>query len=266
MKRDKNEIIAQIAFSDEDRVTLARVWDKYSESQRKNIPAATQFLNEREQALAAALIKTAGFEAKYVFWGGYPGAERAQAVFLPDYTDAEEAPEYANITLLRAEFPKEIALSHRDFLGAIMGAGVKREATGDMLVSEGKCDIAAATEIAQFLIQSLESAGRARLSVHEIGRDEIEVPEKKYREIKDTVASMRLDSIVASGFGMARGKASELIKSGRVSLNFIECAKPDREVAQGDVVSARGFGRLEIEEVGGTTKKGRISVKLRRLV
>ena len=266
MKRDKNEAIAKAARSDEDKIILARVWDKLSESQRKNIPTVTQFLNEREQALVSDLIKAAGFDARFVFWGGYPGAERARAVFLPDYAGEEQAAEYAEIAMLRAEFPKEIKLSHRDFLGAIMGAGVKREATGDMLVSEGKCDIAAAEEIAQFLIQSLESAGRAKLSVRRISADETEAPEKKFKEIKDTVASMRLDSVVASGFSMARGKAAELIKSGKVSLNFFECLKPDREVAQGDIISARGFGRLEIAETGGTTKKGRISLKLRRLV
>lgn len=67
----------------------------------------------------------------------------------------------------------------------------------------------------------------------------------------------------ATGFRMARGKAAALIESGRVQLNWRECMKPDRQVSAGDTVSARGFGKFELTEIGGLTKKGRIPITVK---
>ena len=256
---DKNELIRRVAIEPEDKILLARVLDKMLECERKNIQTNTLFLNERERALAEKIIAAAG-GARFFVSGGFPGAERNVLIFLPDYLDEESAD--SPFSFVRAEFAKENELSHRDFLGALMGGGIKRETVGDILVGSGSCDIVLLNEILQYTLQNLESAGRAKLSLSVIGAEELNVPQKKTQEIKDTVASMRLDSVVSSGFAMARGKAAELIKAGRVSLNHIECCKPDREVAEGDVISARGFGRVEVKEVGGQSKKGRTIIKL----
>jgi len=90
------------------------------------------------------------------------------------------------------------------------------------------------------------------------------VPVKTVKEIRDTVSSLRLDSIVGSGFGMARGKASALIAAGKVSLNDLPCMKGDKLLQEGDKVSARGFGKVVLQSVGGRTKKDRISIVLER--
>ena len=68
----------------------------------------------------------------------------------------------------------------------------------------------------------------------------------------------------ASGVSMSRGKAQELISSGRVQLNYRATLKSDAPVAQGDVISARGLGKFEVAEVGGLSKKGRTALLLRR--
>ena len=87
--------------------------------------------------------------------------------------------------------------------------------------------------------------------------------EAKIKIIRDTVPSLRLDAVAASGFHMARGKAAALVESGRVQVNWRECTKPDKLLAAGDTVSARGFGKFEVSEVGGVTKKGRTSIVLK---
>ena len=61
-------------------------------------------------------------------------------------------------------------------------------------------------------------------------------------------------------------KAAELIASGRVQVNWRECTKADKLLAAGDTVSARGFGKFQLTEVGGTTRKGRTSIVLKRYV
>lgn len=257
---NKNDIIKRFALQQDDKLFIARILDKLLECERKGIQTNTQFLNEREQAIAEKVIAAAG-DSRYVLTGGYEGAERKVILFLPDYIEKENA--IAPFRFIRADFPKENELSHRDFLGALMGCGVKRETVGDILTGKGNCDIIVLDDILQYIIQNLESAGRAKLSLTEINENELNIPERKYREVEDTVASLRIDSVVAAGFSMARAKTVELIRSGRVSLNFIECEKPDKEVCQGDIISVRGFGRLELSEAGALSRKGRVIVKFR---
>ena len=92
------------------------------------------------------------------------------------------------------------------------------------------------------------------------------MPEVNCQEVRDTVSSLRLDAVASTGFRMARGKAAELITSGRVQVNWRECTKPDKLLTAGDTVSARGFGKFELTEVGGVTKKGRTSIVVKRYV
>ena len=107
-------------------------------------------------------------------------------------------------------------------------------------------------------------AGRTALRLTAIGADALRVPEQKVKEIRDTVATLRLDAVTAAGFSMSRGKAAELIAAGRVQKNYREVTKGDASVAQGDVISARGLGKFEVAEVGGLSKKGRTGILLRR--
>ena len=84
--------------------------------------------------------------------------------------------------------------------------------------------------------------------------------------VRDTVATLRLDAVAASAFSLSRGKAADLISSGKVQLNYRECVKPDRPVAEGDVISCRGLGKCAVKEAGKLSKKGRIMIVLERYV
>ena len=111
---------------------------------------------------------------------------------------------------------------------------------------------------------SWDSAGRVHLQLRDVALHELHIPQKKTKPIRDTVSSLRLDSVVSSGFSISRGKAAEAIESGRVQLNWAECRKCAAEVAQGDTISLRGLGKCVLEEVGNQTKKGRIFVSIKR--
>ncbi|MFQ9916929.1 MAG: RNA-binding protein [Flavonifractor plautii] len=157
-------------------------------------------------------------------------------------------------------------LTHRDFLGSILGLGLDREKVGDLLVGDGRCDVLALEEVADFLVFHMEQAGRVKLKCSPLPLDRLEPPAVETRTIRDTVSSLRLDAVAASGFSLSRGKAADLIASGRVQLNHRECVKPDHAVAQGDVLSCRGLGKCVLTEVGGPSKKGRILIVLERYV
>ena len=181
------------------------------------------------------LLHAAGIpETAYVRWGGYDGAERA-VLLVPAGLDG--AGGRRELTVPSAAcgqaFRGEEKLTHRDFLGSLMGMGIVREKIGDILVGPESADLMVLDTVADFLAQSWESAGRAKLRVAEIDPGCVHIPEVHCEERRDTVSSLRLDAVCSTGFRMARGKAAELIESGRVQLNWRECTKPDKPVSAG---------------------------------
>ena len=135
---------------------------------------------------------------------------------------------------------------------------------GDILVRPDSCDLLVMRELAPYLLQNLDSAGRVRLKVEEIGLEGIEPPQVTGKTVRDTVSTPRLDAVLSSGFSIARGKAADLISAGKVELNHRPCVKPDRAVAQGDVITCRGLGKCVLRELGGLSKKGRTMLVLER--
>lgn len=264
---DKAKLLDHLGVTGGDRLLLAKVLDRAAQAQSRSIPAATDFLTPQQQALTLDLLRLAGVpETGFVRLGGYDGAERKLFLFLPDWLEADDADSQSPIRCLRAAFRAEYALSHRDFLGSLMGMGIVREKIGDILVGPGSADLIVLDTVAEFLLQSWDSAGRAKLAVTAIGARDLHFPEVKCQEVRDTVSSLRLDAVASTGFQMARGKAADLISSGRVQVNWRECTKPDKLLSAGDTVSARGFGKFELTEVGGVTRKGRTSIVLKRYV
>ena len=183
---DKREQIARMAQTKEDEILLARVYERITSAAARNIPAATAFLSKREQMLAAELLRGQDF----VFFGGPAMAEREVCCYVPEYLDegwltGDEGP----IAAVRAVYFAGDTLTHRDFLGALMGCGIKRETVGDIYVSEGSCDFLVTREILPYLLQNFLSAGRTKLHVEQLPIDQIRVPEQKVKAVRDTVAS-----------------------------------------------------------------------------
>ena len=264
---DKTKLLDKAAGSGEERMLLARVLDRLEQSRSRNIPVNTDFLSPQEQASAQTLLRLAGAgETDYAALGGYEGAERKIFLFLPDWMEREDAEGQSPLRCLRVKYRPEYDLTHRDLLGSLMGVGVTREKTGDILVGKTASDLIVLESVAEFLLQSWDQAGRAKLTVSAIEPWELEIPEIRCEEVRDTVMSLRLDALCATGFKMARGKASSMIEGGRVQVNWKDCTKSDRLLEEGDTVSARGFGKFEVAAVGGVTKKGRTSLVLKRYV
>ena len=253
--------IDKIAQTPEDRLLLAKVWDKIVPGMDRNIPANSCFLSPREQMLVQYLF---GQQEGLQFFGGYNDAERKMLIYLPEYMMPESAGEM--MVCLRGTFYQQDILTHRDFLGALMGIGIRRETVGDICVNKGSCDFFVSPEIAPYVLQNLESAGRTKLKMVQIPLWEAQIPQPETIEIRDTVASLRLDSILSSGFRVARSVATEYIASGKAAINGLPCEKPDKLLQQGDKISVRGMGKIQLTTVNGQTKKGRISVVIDRYV
>ena len=260
---DRNNI-DKIAHNPEDRVLLAKLWDKISAGIRRNIPANTCFLSPRELEMARFLF---GDEVGLYTFGGYEDAERKMLVYLPEYLEYDNLyEEDSPLVCLRATFFEADALTHRDFLGALMGAGIARETVGDICVGKGCCDFFVTAEIAPYILQNFLSAGRTRVHIASIPLKEAQIPEPEVKEIKDTVASLRLDSIVSSGFRIGRSLAAQYISAGKAAIDGLPCEKPDKPVNEGMKISIRGLGKIKLQSVNGRTKKDRISVVIHRYV
>ena len=259
---DRKTLLDRAARDADERVLLAHVLDKYEQCRERNIPAHTDFLSPSELRSATELLHAAKLHDGWAAVGGYDRAERRMLCFLPDWQEEPDTDDC--MAALRVHYRPDEGLTHRDLLGSLMALGVVRGKLGDILVSDASADVLACADMADYLLREWTSAGHAKLRVERVGLSELAVPELRVKEIRDTVATLRLDAVTATGFSMSRAKAAELIASGRVQLNHREAMKPDAPVAQGDVISARGLGKFELTEVGGLSKKGRTAILVRR--
>jgi len=256
--------IEKIAHIPEDRMLLAKIWDKINAGILKGIPANTGFLSPRELQMARYLFGEP--EGLYSF-GGYPEAERKILCYLPEYMDQDYLyTKDSPIACLRAEFYQGDAPTHRDFLGALIGLGIARETVGDICVASGSCDFFVTSEVASFLFQSFTNAGRTKLRLSAIPLSQVKIPEPNVKQIRDTVASLRLDSIISSGFRIGRSLAAQHIIAGKTAIDGMPCEKADKTVPEGAKISVRGLGKIRLTSVNGQTKKGRISIIIDRYV
>ncbi len=261
MNRDN---IEKIAKNSEDKVLLAKLWDKINNGIQRNTPANTGFLSPRELEMARFLF---GEPEGLRLFGGYPDAERKMLIYLPEYLDESVLTNTDSpVVCLRATYFQGDTLSHRDFLGALIGAGISREAIGDICVGTGICDIFVTAEIAPYILQSFIGAGRTKVHLSQIPLEDVSVPEAATKEVRDTVASLRLDSIIASGFRIGRSAAAQFITSGKAAIDGLPCEKPDRTVEENSKISVRGLGKIKLRAINGKTKKDRISVVIDRYI
>ncbi len=153
-------------------------------------------------------------------------------------------------------------LSHRNVLGSVLGLGVERKSVGDIIINENCCDVILQRDIFNFVLNNLKSVGREKVKVHEILISEIFVPEKEVKERTITVASMRLDAVISSSLGISREKSSELIESERVKVNYKMVTSVKKQIAENDLISVRGYGRISVAKVVGESRSGRIKLKI----
>lgn len=259
----KRETIAHLAQDKQEQMLLCQICERMEAAERKNIFFASGFLSEREQALVQQLL----FDFPMTFFGGVEGAERKICCYLPDYFDeAELYGEQSPVCAVRAEFFEKDSLSHRDFLGALIAAGLKRSCIGDIFVQQGRADFLLQREMLPFILQNLRSAGKAALHLLEIPLSDLQSPEKTVRTLRETVPSLRLDCVLCAGFSISRQKAAEYIAAGKVELDHFLCQKAEKTVSEGAVLSARGLGKIQLISVDGTTRKGRIGVTINRFM
>lgn len=248
-----------------DELTVSKIEDKIRQCRDGYYVTATGLLDSHEQALARQVMMYAA-DVRTFLWGGYEGAERRMMVCVPSEIPMtkEEASE-GLLAVLRVSKPAiSRELSHRDYLGSMLGLGIDRSVTGDILVRDDGADIIIVPDIADFLLEEYIQVGRTHVSRELKPLSELIIPEVRTQTIRDTIPSVRLDSVIASAFKLSRSKASEAIRGGIVSVDHIECLKPDARVEEGSILVLKGKGKAVLKEIGGESKKGRIWVVIEK--
>ncbi len=190
-----------------------------------------------------------------LFHGGVENAERAAAFFLPDWMDPEDFDPSETIRCVKvtAHFGTP---GHRDYLGSLMGLGVRREWLGDILIRDSVAHVLCLHTVEREIL-TLEKVGRCGVKTASVPLSEIPAPERKVRPVSFTVQSVRFDAVLAGLFHLSRTAAADHIRAGDASLNYSECLRPDAPVEPGDVLSLRGYGKARVTELGGQSRKGR---------
>ncbi len=260
MKNSREKIIRYYKGTEGESMAVKLV--DFAEQALKNQKyKLSGFLTPFEQSMAETISKTLG-GLNVDFDGGFNGAERRRAAFC--HEDFAGTPAF-EIAVIKAEWNGEFArLSHRDVLGSILSLGVEREVVGDIIATKEFAKILVDKKLVDYFVTNLKRIGDAPVETTLDELSEIAPKEERVKEIKATVASLRADSIAAAGFGMSRSKAATEIAADKVKLNWQTVKNAAQSIKEGDVLSMHGRGRLEVAEIRGQTKKGRISVVLKR--
>ena len=221
------------------------------------------FFSPRELHAAEEYLKRGG--TAFACFGGYSFAERKRIYLLPDFiesvSDASELCDYGfstdiDVLLIKGSGFEE--LSHRAVMGSILGLGVERDVLGDIvMLDERRAVVFCDSKMSAFFIEGLLRVGRDKVSVERIELDETILPAKKTLRINDTVASARLDCVVAALCSLSRERAKEKIENSLVELDYEIVERPDKEVSVPAVISVRGVGKFSVLALDEKTKKGR---------
>ncbi|MBE6553602.1 MAG: hypothetical protein E7666_04580 [Ruminococcaceae bacterium] len=274
--------MSTVAFSRD--MLEARLSDAIEKCQRGHV-ACLSFLTPRERRAAERYLRFTGAWEQAWFWGGYGGAERACLFLLPDYLlacfEGEVVPrddDTAVLSLLGEEADTAVrsvlirgsgyrTLSHRDYLGAILGLGLERDALGDIAVqNDHEAVVFCPQTIATFLTETLSQVGADSVRCVVYQPDEHFTDGRHYRPISDTVASPRLDCVVAALTNLSRERAQQAVRGGFVEVDFEPEERVDLMLTPPTTVSVRGYGRFILRSFDGETRKGRLRMRADQLI
>ena len=221
----------------------------------------TDFLGMSELTLYHEMKQELSFVPSDTF-GGTDGCERCMVRF-----GSEEMcgyPEDYPITLLKAEALQEKfadKLTHRDFLGSVLGLGLEREKIGDIFLRENAGYLFVHADVSAYIRENLTFVKHTKVRVLELS----EVPEELEPKLEDTsviVSGNRIDGVIAKLFHLSREEAQRLIRGEMAFINGRTVTQTSRPLKEGDVVSVRHFGRFRFVNEGNRTKKDRVYMNL----
>lgn len=223
-------------------------------------PYLTYFLDPRQAYIVETLVQQRD-DIKFKFFGGYDDAERVRCMIYPEYYSPSE--DDFEIQMFTVNYPQKFStLSHGKILGSLIGSGIQRDSFGDIITDGETWQVFIAKEVSNFVVTQVTKVANISVRLEEqdmvLAVDSID----KWSIETITASSLRLDVIVANVYNISRQRSKQLIESGKVKVNWAENLKPDFPVDLLDIISVRGFGRIQLNEIGGKTKKDKIRITI----
>lgn len=230
----------------------------------RGIVTFSDFLNLNELNILHTTPKNM-FLSQYKTYGGYDLSERQMAAFLPDalYYDYEYPVQIIEIRPLNKRFAED--LTHRDYLGAVMNLGIERCKLGDIIVEEGRALLFVKEEMAEYIAEHLTQIRHTSVTItftEEFNSDY----EPDYEELKGTVPSIRLDTVLSIAYPLSRSKLTALIEGARVFVNGKLVTNNGYRLKEYDMISVRKMGRIAYMGIISETKKGRYMISVRKYI
>lgn len=268
---NRQEILSKYE-GEEDKLLVSKLLDKIEFVEKRNSVENTDFLDIHQRGILERVLKIVKYK-NYMIYGGYENAERTMIILYPEKLETvfeNNYFDYNNILqVIRIILPNEMRgkYSHRDYLGAVIKVGIKREKVGDIIVSLDGADIIATKEMASYLTTSLSELTRFSKSNFEMHKiEELNIAPPKTEIINIIVPSMRMDSIVSEMIRTSRSKAMEYIEAERVFINSELVTKNAKMLKENDMITIRGKGRFKINKILNSTKKGNLVIEIEKYV
>ncbi len=258
MRIEREKYTSHISDLDKKEL-MKRIIDKAEKVLNSHTIESTDFLDPYESILAKSFLNGL-HDLKYMEDGGLKDAERKIILIFPSYMEVENLEK--RLLFLRAKGDFQ-SLSHKDFLGALLSMGIKREKSGDIIVHDNFADFILKADVGGFVLINLQKIGNQNIQMAEIQREELSEQIVKFDEVGRFVSSLRLDVFLSAVYNISRTEALNIIKSNNVKVNWEPIGKPSLLLSQGDIISTRGFGRAIIHSIDGLSKKGRTHVNIR---
>ena len=246
---------------DEKNILLSGVSDLFGLCEKRGSSVFSCFYDAAEQAeinRARVLCGECGF------WGGHEECERKILGVFPEWEEIDFS--CYPIRAIRISHTYSRELSHRDYLGSIMGLGVERNRIGDIFVFEKYAVCFVHESISEYLLGGISKIGSVGVKVCDITGEKIKPPVKKTRQISAVCASERLDAVLSAITGESRSKVSSLISHERVSINHEIVCDMSKKTAEGDLISVKGYGRFLICSFGSKTRSNRIHIEAQKFI
>lgn len=248
----------------------ARLTDLCRRAETKYEVAVGDFLSPGEAAMAKTILARLRPEGIPLFFGGYAGSERVRVVILPPYMEPEEPLDGSTLSRLYPDVARDAVaailvkgsgfrkLSHRDYMGSVLALGLERAVIGDIILQD-ECSavIFCDPRIQPYLAQELKKIGNDAVRIENFDVPEGFTVERQFKPVRDTIASPRLDCIVAALAGLSREKAQMTIRAEAVEVDHLPEDRVDRIVAAGSIIAIRRVGKFVVRSVDEQTKKGR---------
>ncbi len=248
---------------EKEELLKKRLIEKANKAYNSNVYTFTEFLDMYEQSIYNSMQKELSF-IKHTPWGGMEDCERLMVRFgdaeLFGY-EGEYPIACIKISPLSQKFSD--ALTHRDFLGALMNLGIERDRLGDIIINENTAWLFCMDSIAAFICDNLYKVKHTSVSC-EISKDgpSAIIKEPVYSLIQ--VQSLRLDTVVAKAFNISRSLACEYISSQKVFVNGRLIESVSQSLNEGDKITLRGKGRFRISAQTGVSKKGKLNIEIEK--